>query len=539
MGAFRTFRAWMTAADSILRIRRSGTSPHRRAPVGARAPAPIRHETALKVAFVTPELQSLVRRTNLAEISEYLPRTLRQLGTDVRVFLPFHRDIDPDELVDLRTVGTVRVTDDDGELEVEIQEALSDELPIVLVNHPELFRARHPYGDDSGPYADNWRRYAVFARAVLEATELLDFAPDLFHCVDWTTGLIPVIQALEYAGKRPEHPGAKAGTYFGIHNLAMQGAFEREILPKVHLPHRLLKSIDGFELGGKVNYLKAGAEFSTIIGTHSPAQAARIQEIDRGDGLEETFRRRKKELVGVLNGIDYRTWDPSADPLLAESFSAKDETLKGKRKCKTTLQSSLRLDNGPRTPLVTIIGRFDSDSGFDILAEALTPMLERNIELVLMGPGQADILQRIRTVEETFTGRCRLIEGYSIHSAHTLLGGADILLLPAHYHPSNALCAIAMRYGVVPVVYAHSGLEDTVRDLSVDPKGGTGILFPHYTSDSLLDGIDAARALYKKAPEWKRLVLRVLKQDFSWQESARNYLKAYRRVTRRKRQKRS
>ena len=227
----------------------------------------------------------------------------------------------------------------------------------------------------------------------------------------------------------------------------------------------------------------------------------------------------------------------SRDDAPAMVFAGEDKELAGKRKCKATLQASLKLDNGPRTPLITILGRFDSDSGFEILAEALTPMLERNLELVLMGPGQAEIIERMRTVEQTFAGRCRVIDGYYVEIAHTLLAGSDILLLPAHYHPSNALCAIAMRYGVVPVVYAHSGLEDTVADMCADKRKGTGFMFQRYSSDDLLEGIDEARAIYKSAPDWKRIVSRCLKKDFSWQESGRSYLKAYRRVTRRVRAK--
>jgi len=486
----------------------------------------------VKVAFVTPELHSLVRRTNLAEIAEFLPRTLHQMGTDARVFLPYTEDIDASRITGLEPRGEVEVRDGEGKARLVIHQGALDTLPVVLVDHPKFFRRRHPYGDSNGPYADNWRRYAVFCRGVLEALEVVDFPPDVLHCFDWTTGLIPLLQRLEFAG-RDDHPAAHAGTFFAIHNLAMQGAFEREILPKIGLPHRMFQAIEGVELGGRVNYLKAGAEFATIIGTPSPSQAERMQKDERGDGLDDTFRRRKKELVGVLSGIDYRAWDPATDALLAQNFSVKDRDLAGKRKCKAALQAALRLNNGPRTPLLTIVGRFDSDNGFDLLAEALTPMLERNIELVLMGPGQVEIMDRLRTVEQTFEGRCRILEGYNVAHAHTILGGSDMLLLPAHYHPSNALCAIAMRYGVVPVVYAKSGLEDTVRDVVGEPRSGTGILFEHYNSDSLLDGVDAARALYKKAADWRRLAMRCLKRDFSWQESARNYLKAYRRVTRR------
>jgi starch synthase len=486
----------------------------------------------LRIAFVTPELQSLVRRTSLAEISEALPRTLRQEGSDIRVFMPYTRDVDPQPLADLKEVGVVRVRDGQGRIELSVYTALLGDLPIVLFDHPELFHLRHPYGDDEGPYADNWRRYAVFSRGVLESFTLLDFSPDVIHCMDWTTGLIPVLRELEYE-KDPDHPASRAGTYFCINNLAMQGTFEREILPQIGLPHRLFQSVRGLELHGKVNFLKAGAEFATIVGTSSPHAAKRVQDVDRGYGLEETFRRRAKELVGVTNGIDYHTWDPSNDPLLPQQFSAKDRDLAGKRKCKTSLQASLSLDNGPRIPLAAVIGRFDADSGFDLLAEILTPVLERNVEVVLMGNGRPEILDRIRTMETTFSGRCRLIEGYHVNVAHTLLGGADLMILPSHYHPSNALCAIALRYGVVPLIYASSGLEDTVVDVLQDSRRGTGFVFQSYNGDSLLEGFDAARKHYKDAAAWKSLVLRCLRQDFSWQATAKNYLKAYRRVTRR------
>jgi starch synthase len=487
----------------------------------------------LKIAFVTPELQSLVRRTSLAEVSESLARTLRQEGSDVRVFLPFSAGVTTGPLADLKLAGEVRVKDGTSRVALSVHTARIGDLPIVLIDHPQIFRAKHPYGDEDGPYPDNWRRYALFVRGVIESLPLVGFEPDVVHCMDWVTGLLPVIRELEYATKLPDHPISKAGTLFSIHNLAIQGAFEREILPHIGLPHRVFQNVHGVELNGKVNYLKAGAEFATVLSTHSPSHALRIQETDRGYGLEDTFRRRAKELVGILDGIDYRAWDPSNDSLLPQTFSAKDKELAGKRKCKATLQASLGLDNGARIPVAAVIGRFDPDGGFDVLAEVLTSVLERNVEVVLMGSGRQEMLERVRTMEGTFTGRCRLIEGYNVNSAHTLLGGADLLILPSHYHSSNALCAIGMRYGVVPLIYQASGLDDTVIDVEKDPKHGTGFTFRTHTGESLLEGLDVARKHYKDAAAWKAISLRCLKQDYSWQATARNYLKAYRRVTRR------
>jgi len=487
----------------------------------------------LKIAFVSPELQSLVRRTSLAEVSESLARTLRQEGNDVRVFLPYHADLQTGSLTDLKSLGEIKVKDGTGKAAVTLHSARLGDLPIYLIDHPTLLRNRHPYADDEGPYADNWRRYAVFCRAVLESFPKLEFEPEVVHCMDWVTGLIPLLREVEYAPKQPDHPAAKAGTFFSIHNLAMQGAFEREVLPQMGLPHSVFTHVRGVELAGKVNFLKAGCEYATLIGLSSPSQALRIQETDRGYGLEDTFRRRAKELVGITHGIDYRAWDPSQDTLLAQNFSIKDKELAGKKRCKAALQQALGLDIGPRVSVAAVIGRFDADSGFDILAEVLTQVMERNVEVVLMGSGRHEILERVRTMEQTFTGRCRLIEGYQLHTAHTLLAGADLLIMPSHFHSSNALAAIGMRYGVVPLIYAQSGLDDTVVDIETNPRQGTGFVFRHYSGDGLLEGVDAMRKVYKDATEWRSIVMRCLKQDFSWQTTAQNYIKAYRRVTRR------
>ncbi|MEM8711204.1 MAG: glycogen/starch synthase, partial [Planctomycetota bacterium] len=322
-------------------------------------------------------------------------------------------------------------------------------------------------------------------------------------------------------------------------NLAMQGSFEREVLPKIGIPHEFFRAVNGVELGSRVNYLKAGAEFATMIGASSPSKAQQYINADRGDGLEETFRRREKDIVGVQSGIDYLAWDPKVDPLLAQGFDENDKELTGKKKCKAALQELMKLEVEPKTPILAIVGRFDADSGFDILAESLTPMLERNVEIVLMGPGPPEIIERLHTIEQTFAGRCRVIEGYDGATAHRLLGGSDMLLLPGHYHATNALCAIAMRYGVVPLAYAFSGLEDTLIDLSKSPKKGTGLLFERYDADSLVDALDRGRTLYKKVTDWKTIAKRCMQEDFSWAMSGREYMKAYRRVVRQLKAKKS
>ena len=487
----------------------------------------------MRIALITPEFQSLVRRTNLAGVAESLAKALHGTRQDVRVFIPWTADLDSDVLGDLVERADLRVKEVQGSQRFRVYEGKLGELPIYLFENEPLFAHRHPYGDQDGPYPDNWRRYAMFSLAVLASLEPLEFPPEVLHCMDWTTGLVPLYHRRLYVEANPDHPVSQAGTYFAIHNLAMQGVFEREILPHLGIPHRYFKNIDGVELAGKVNFLKAGAEFATIIGTHSPGHALKIQERDRGYGLEDTFIRRKKELIGINNGIDYQAWNPETDTLLAANFKPSDKDFAGKKKCKAVLQAALKLDNGPRTPIACTIGRWDADSGFDLVAEVLTEILERNVELVVMGQGSPEMNQRLMTWEGAFVGRMRLIDGYDPQTAHLMMGGADILLLPSHYQPSNPLFAIGMRYGVVPIVYARSGLEDSVADFTVDKRHGVGFHFHPYTGEGLMEAVNESLKTYREPEKWRLLVRRCLTQDFSWEAAAQEYLKAYRRVTRR------
>jgi starch synthase len=482
----------------------------------------------LRIALITPEYQSLVRRTNLAIVAESLARALHGLRQEVLVCLPHTRDVEEDVLGERVERGEVRVH---GQV-FRLREGRSGEVRVLLFEHEGLFGSRHPYGGTDGPYPDNWRRYALFSQAVLACFEVLDFQPEVLHCMDWTTGLVPLYHQ-RLIESRPDHPAAQAGTYFAIHNLAMQGVFEREILTHVGIPHRYFRHVEGLELGGKVNFLKAGAEFATIVGTHSAGHALKIQERDRGYGLEETFQRRKKELVGIPNGIDYQAWNPETDPVLPAAYGASDRDFAGKRKCKAILQTQLRLDSGPRTPVACTLGRWDADGGFDLVAEVLTEILERNVELIVMGQGSPEMAQRLSTWEGAFVGRMRVIDGYDPRTAHLMMGGGDILILPSHYQPANPMFAIGMRYGVVPLVYARSGLEDQVADFTHDKRHGTGFQFQPYTAEGLMQGVGQCLAVYKDPDKWRLLVRRCMAVNLSWSATAEEYLKAYRRVTRR------
>jgi starch synthase len=487
--------------------------------------------TLVKVAFVTPELQQLVRRTNLASVAQDLARHLRAAGSDTRVFIPWTVQLNVEVLGEIEELPSIQVPDPEAPQTFRLHQAKLGELPIYLFDHPRFFEGKNPYGNEQGPYTDNWRRYACFARAVLASFPQLDFAPDVIHVMDWTGGILPLIHKIEYLDKPSDHPASRAGTFLSVHNLAMQGQFEREVLARMGIPHEYFRSIEGVELAGKVNFLKTGAEFATVVGTHSPYHAQVIQTRDRGYGLEDTFERRKKELIGIHNGIDYQAWDPSKDALLPAKFDAKDPS--GKKECKRALQAALNLDVDANALLACHIGRWDADSGFDLLSEIMAPALERDVELIVMGAGGEDLAKRLRTMETTFVGRMRVIQGYDAAAAHRLMGGSDVMLLPSHYQPSNPLFGIALRYGVAPIVYAQSGLEHAVRDIDESPTEGLGFHFAPYTGDGLLAATLRAAEMLGNEKKWSTLVKRCLAQDFSWEHSADEYIKAYRRVTRR------
>ena len=484
----------------------------------------------MHIAIVSPELLSVIAPTKLGGTTQSLAQALHGAGQDVRLFLPWSYGLNTQPLGSLLERGEVEVPDGTGTQIFKVLEGRLNGMTVHLLDNETFFASHHPYGDAEGPYPDNWRRYSLFCKAVLASLDLLPFRPEVIHCMDWTTGMLPLYQRLLYHGKLPKHPAARAGSYFGVNNLAIQGVFEREVLPSMGIPFELFRQVDGVELSGKINFLKIGVEFATAVGTHSPGHALKIQEMDRGYGLEEVFRRRAEQLHGIHNGIDYSAWNPSIDSSLPANFDGGGLGMAGKRKCKAALQSSLKLDNGPRTPLACCIGRWDADSGFDLVIECLTELLERGVEVVIMGQGNEEISNRLSAAEKAFPGRLRVIAGFNAHTTHQMMAASDFMLLPYHYQPANTFFAIAMRYGALPIIFDNGGLELAVVDQRQHADKGTGFHFSPYTSAGLRDCLLDVITSYRSAEDWDALVQRAMAVDYSWSATAAGYMKVYRKV---------
>lgn len=484
----------------------------------------------MHIAIVSPELSPVIAPTKLGSTTQSLAQALHGSGQDVRIFMPWSYGVNTMPLGSLLERGEVQVPDGAGTQTFKVLEGCLNGMTVHLLDNEPFFASHHPYGDAEGPYPENWRRYSLFSKAVLASLDLLPFRPDVIHCMDWTTGVLPLYQKLFYINKLPKHPAARAGSYFGVNNLAIQGVFERDVLPQMDIPFELFRQVEGVEHAGKLNFMKVGIEFATAVGTHSPGHALKVQEMDRGYGLEAVFKRRAEQLFGIHNGIDYSAWNPSIDASLPANFGSASQGMAGKKKCKAALQSSLKLDNGPRTPLACCIGRWDADSGFDLVIECLTELLERGVEVIIMGQGNEEISNRLHSTEKAFPGRLRVIDGFNAHTTHQMMAGSDLMLLPYHYQPSNSFFAIAMRYGVLPVIFENGGLELAVVDQRQNESKGTGFHFGPYTAAGLRECLLEVIQCYRDAETWDALVQRAMAVDYSWSATATNYLKAYRKV---------
>jgi len=479
----------------------------------------------MRALFASSEVYPLAKTGGLADVSGALPAVLANLGVDMRLVMPgYTAALDaaekkgkPIPIGDMLGTGDVRLvparTPDTG-------------LPLWLVDCPALYRRRGGlYGDADGrDWPDNALRFALFSHAV--ARLALGAAgnrwqPDLVHVNDWQLGLVPALLR--------SRPGVRTPCVLTIHNLAFQGVFPREIFGWLGLPEDRF-TIAGAEFHGKVSFLKAGLVFADRLTTVSPRYAREIQTPQLGCGLDGLLRARAKDLVGILNGIDYVDWD-SKDPMqLPFPYSARN--LSGKHRCKAALQQELGLVADPGTPLIAFVGRLTEQKMADALPRIAAGMADRRAQLAILGEGDRSIEQALRTLDGRHAGHVAVRIGYEESFARRVLAGADIVAVPSRFEPCGLVQMYGMRYGTIPVVRCVGGLADTVigreDDATASHCQATGFLFEEPTDAGLGNAIDRACRLYREPVAWRAMQIRAMKQDFRWQRSAKRYLDLYR-----------
>ena len=478
----------------------------------------------LKVLFMSPEAVPFAKTGGLGDVAGSLPPALRRLGVDVRVVLPLYTMVKGSGAEMRLICEDLKVPLGDSLLTARIWEAQSAEnTPIYLVEREDLYSRPNLYGTTAGDYYDNLERFSFYSHAALLLAGEISFRPDLIHCHDWQSGLVPALVRGPY--RRSAWVG-KARTVFTIHNLGYQGIFSPEKLRLTGLSPEEYFHMEGLEYWGKISLLKAGMVYADMITTVSPTYAKEIQTGSYGLGMEGILRQRKSVLFGLLNGVDYGIWDPAHDTHLPANYSARK--MSGKGDCKEALIKEMGLDPAlVNRPLLGVISRLDAQKGIDLLVAALPDILALDAGVVILGSGEASIQEALRKAARDNPGRVGLTIGFNDPLAHRIMGGADVFLIPSRYEPCGLTQMYALRYGTVPVVRATGGLDDTIVPFHRESGDGNGFKFSAYQPQALLSAIRDAVDLFSEAKNWEKLQANGMKSDFSWDRSARSYLELY------------
>lgn len=482
----------------------------------------------MKILLIASEVAPFAKTGGLADVAGALPKALRSLGHDVRVFMPLYRTIREQDAIGERLPIRVDASVDGVLRSAGLYQGKHDDIPVYFLDYPEFFQRAGLYGTPQGDYPDNHLRFGFFCRAVLEALPAIGFRPDILHLNDWQTGLIPVLLQKE---KQNDPFFSSMSTIFTIHNLGYQGLFPPDSLTQLGLDPGLF-DIEGLEYYGKISFLKGGIFFSDVITTVSPTYCKEIQKPDLGHGFDGILRKRRNALHGILNGIDADLWNPASDSALAAPYSAAE--LSGKAANKKALQEELGLTPRPRLPLVAMVGRLATQKGLDLLEEAWPQIMARALQFVLLGSGEEQHTAFFRKQQDLYPGQVSINLSFDDGLARRIYAGSDLFLMPSHYEPCGLGQLIALRYGSLPLVRRTGGLADTVRDVSADTDNGNGFVFTKASSRALLQTLGRALDFYQDRKLWKTVVRRGMSQDLSWEESARRYVEIYNQAAKRK-----
>jgi starch synthase len=474
------------------------------------------------VLFAASECVPFSKTGGLADVVGALPRAIAELGHQVTVYLPLYRQT---YLKDARTViPSITVPFDDHYRFCSVVDGGQQHgVQVYFIDYPPFYDRDALYGTALGDYHDNPERFALYCRAVLEAAKILG-VPDVFHCHDWQTALIPVLLRTLYE-EDPAFEGVP--TVFTIHNIGYQGVFPPDTLPLLMLPWDLF-TITKLEFFGKVNFLKGALTYADFITTVSRKYAQEIQTAEYGFGLEGVLHSRNPNVAGILNGVDYEEWNPATDRYIAAHYSA--ESLDGKQACRRDLLRRFSLDSESSGPVVGIVSRFAAQKGFDLIARAADHLAHEEMSMVVLGSGDKAYEDLFRRLIRQYPNRFALKVGYDNEIAHLIEAGADIFLMPSRYEPCGLNQIYSLKYGTVPLVRATGGLDDTIEPYDARTGKGTGFKFHEYSPEALLATMQAALALFAKPADWRKLMLNGMARDFSWSVSAREYLKVYEKV---------
>ncbi len=478
----------------------------------------------MKIAFVASEITPFAKSGGLADVAAALPLALHRLGHELRVFMPLYAGIRARNWP-LQTVTSVQ--------EVPLQlgahayrfslysTLLPDStLPVYLIDCPALFARSSLYTGD----ADEHRRFLLLQRAALESLQRMRFAPDILHCNDWHTGLLPLMIRTSYGWDRLFQ---QTRTMLSIHNIGYQGIFHHSTLADTSIEDiRMYMRTEDLAMG-QINWLKEGIHHANLVSTVSPTYAHEICTPAGGHGLDTILRSRRDAVSGVLNGVDYDSWNPQTDRLLPARFSADD--LQGKRACKQALLELGQLLPDPDKPVIGVVSRLALQKGIDLMMGSLPELLTtRDFMLCVLGSGEPQYVEFFSRLMQQFPERVYFRNGYDEPLAHLIEAGSDMFLMPSAYEPCGLNQMYSLKYGTIPIVRKTGGLADSVQHW--DGVHGTGIVFNDYDVPAVNWAINTALDLYKDKSVWLRMMRNGMQQNFSWEHQAQEYVRLYERM---------
>lgn len=473
----------------------------------------------MKILFVVSECVPFIKTGGLADVAGALPAVLKRNGADIRVILPKYSAISDEYINNMEHIVDFEIELGWRKQYCGIDLYEIDGVKYYFVDNRYYFGRNYIYGCGG----DEYERFSFFNRAVLNALPLIDFFPDVIHCNDWQTGMIPALLNIQYSYLSNY---SKIKTVFTIHNLQYQGIFPiKEIQDVLGLSDSVFTE-DKLEYYGSSNFLKAGIVYADEVSTVSPSYSDEIQTSYFGERLDGLLRAKRNHLHGIINGLDIESYNPETDEFIAQKYSHKD--LSGKAACKRALQEELGLEVRPDVPIICMIGRLSSQKGLDLVDYVIADIMRNDVQLVCLGMGDSKYTNLFSWAEQNYQGRvaARFVMDSGI--AHRIYSGGDIFLMPSQFEPCGLSQMIAMRYGTIPIVRETGGLRDTVFPYNEFTNEGNGFSFFNYNAHDMLHVIELAIEYYKNKPDvWNTLVQRGMTGDYSWDKSAKEYIKLY------------
>lgn len=485
----------------------------------------------LNILYCTSEVMPYSKTGGLADVSNSLPQELNAAGHAVRIITPKYGSLDERRLriYEIKRLTNIEVPIGDKIAICNIKSSFivspKGKVQVFLIENEEYFGKTSPYVDEKTgkDYPDNDERFIFFNRAVVQVLGLLGWQPDVIHCNDWQTGLIPAYIKTIYA-KDPLLQNVKS--IFTIHNIAFQGLFPHSSFLKSGLPENIYTE-EGVEYYDKFSMLKTGLVYSDAITTVSENYAKEIATThEYGMGFEGLLKKRKKDLYGILNGVDYTVWNPERDSIIPFRYTSKELPLK--REDKKALCKHFDLEYNAETPVIGIISRLSDQKGFDIIQKAMPELMKEDVYFVLLGSGDKTFQKFFEGVKKKYPKKVGVHFGFSEELAHLIEAGSDMFLMPSKYEPCGLNQMYSLKYGTIPIVRATGGLADTITEYKNGK--GNGFVFEKYDAAELMKAIKRALKLYTNREEWIKLIRLAMACDYSWEISAKKYVDLYRSI---------